>query len=354
MSELQPVAREAPREPCANTVSADTVPADQVPAARWHLRGVSPDRLADYAALIFVALMAAAFSAGMPGKFATVNNLENVVSDNAISGILAIAALFPLACGEFDLSVAANLGICSVFSAHLASTGTPLPFIIILTLLVGTVIGIVNAFFVVLLRVNSFIATLGLATALAGGNLAITGGQTIYQGISTSVTDVATASVGGFQVVTIYFAVIALAAWYVLERTPYGRYLRASGFGRTAARLSGISTGRYVAGSLVIAGFIAGLCGFLQTAEYGSATPTVGPSFLLPAYAAAFLGTTTIRRGAFNVWGTVVGVALLAVGINGLALAGTPSWLSQVFDGAALLAAVSFAALVSRRLGSRT
>jgi ribose transport system permease protein len=342
MSE-QPVTEETLQEPLADTEAVIDGDARHV---TWH-------RLADYAALIFVILMVIAFSAAMPGKFATANNFENLVSDNAISGILAIAALFPLACGEFDLSVAANLGICSVFSAHLASTGTPLVAVIVLTLLLGTVIGAINAFFVVIVRVNSFIATLALATALAGGNLAITGGQTIYQGISTSITNIATTSIGGFQIVALYFVVIAVVAWYVLERTPYGRYLRATGFGRAAARLSGISTGRYMAGSLVIAGLVAGLCGFLQTAEYGSATPSVGPSFLLPAYAAAFLGTTTIRRGAFNVWGTVVGVALLAVGINGLALAGTPNWLSQVFDGAALLAAVSFAALVSRRLGSR-
>jgi ribose transport system permease protein len=334
--------------PEARTALEDTAEPGDV-SARGRLRRVRWDGLADYAALVFVIVMAAAFSVGMPGKFATANNVESLVSDNAISGILAIATLFPLATGEFDLSVAANLGICSVFSAHLASTGTGVVPVLILTLLLGTVIGVVNAFFVVVLRVNSFIATLGVATALAGGNLAITNGQTIYEGISTSFTNLALANIGGFQVVCVYLLVIAIVAWYVLERTPFGRYLRASGFGRTAARLSGISTSRYVAGSFVIAGLLAGLCGFLETAQYGSATPSVGPSFLLPAYAAAFLGTTTIRRGRFNVWGTIVGVALLAVGINGLALAGTPSWLSQVFDGVALLAAVSFAALTSRR-----
>ena len=334
--------------PETKTVMTEAPERAEIPAPSPTKR-LRRDGVADYAALIFVIAMAVAFTVGMPGKFATSNNLESLVSDNAISGILALATLFPLASGEFDLSVAANLGICSVFSAHLASTGTGVVPVIVLTLLLGTAVGLVNAFFVVVVRVNSFIATLGLATALAGGNLAITNGQTIYSGISSSFTNLATASVGGFQVVCVYLLVIAVVAWYVLERTPFGRYLRASGFGRSAARLSGISTSRYVAGSLVIAGLLAGLCGFLETAQYGSATPSVGPSFLLPAYAAAFLGTTTIRRGMFNVWGTIVGVALLSVGINGLALAGSASWLSQVFDGVALLAAVSFAALASRR-----
>ena len=134
----------------------------------------------------------------------------------------------------------------------------------------------------------------------------------------------------------------------MLERTPYGRYLRATGLGREAARLSGVGTSRYLTSSFVFAGLLSGLCGVLQTARFGSATASVGPDFLLPAYAAAFLGATTIRQGMFNVLGTVVGIALLAIGINGLTLAGAPFWVPSVFNGTALIVSVSASVLVSR------
>jgi ribose transport system permease protein len=110
-----------------------------------------------------------------------------------------------------------------------------------------------------------------------------------------------------------------------------------------------VSTKRFLASSFVIAGAIAGLCGALQTARIGSATASTGPEFLLPAYAAAFLGSTTIRRGMFNVWGAVVGVFTLAVGITGLTLAGAPFWVPDVFNGFALILAVSTAVLLTRR-----
>ena len=119
--------------------------------------------------------------------------------------------------------------------------------------------------------------------------------------------------------------------------------------GREAARLSGIATRRHLASAFIAAGLMAGLAGTLQTARFGSAPSSVGPDFLLPAYAAAFLGATSIRRGMFNVWGTVVGVILLAVGINGLSLAGAPPWVPPVFNGSALIVAVSAAVIVARR-----
>lgn len=305
---------------------------------------------ADYAVLGVLVVLVAIFAIGMSSKFSTSSNIDSLLSQNAIPGILALAVLFPLAAGEFDLSVAATLGFCSVLSAYLAGHGYSVPVICVMTLATGVVIGLANSVLVVGIGLNSFIATLGTSTLLAAGNLLVTNGSTLYQGINGSFSGIATTSIfGGVQIVILYFVVIALVIWYLLERTPYGRYLRATGLGRAAAGLSGIRTGRYLFGSFVIAGALAGLCGLLETAQFGSAQESVGPSFLLPAYAAAFLGATTVKRGMFNVWGTVIAVALLAVGINGLTLAGAATWVTDAFDGAALLVAVSIAVFVARR-----
>jgi ribose transport system permease protein len=304
---------------------------------------------AEYGILIFLMGMILAFSVGLPQTFPTGRNIQAVLGDQAIPGILALAVILPLAAGEFDLSIASNLGFCSVVSAKLASGGMSPGLVILLTLLAATAVGIFNAAIIVGVGVNAFIATLGMSTVLAGGNLILTSGNTIFAGIGPSFTNIATTKALGVQIVVFYFLAVAIVAWYVMERTPFGRYLRATGMAREAARLSGISTTKRLALAFVIAGTLSGLCGVLQTARFGSAPATVGPEFLLPAYAAAFLGATAVRRGMFNVWGTVVGVFVLAVGINGLTLAGAPIWVPSVFNGGALIVAVSAAVIVARR-----
>jgi ribose transport system permease protein len=304
---------------------------------------------AEYGIVLFLAAMCVGFALWQPDTFPTGRNIQALLGDQAVPGILALAVILPLAAGEFDLSIAANLGFSSIVAAKLAAGGMPPELVIVLTLLVGTAIGLANALIVVGIGVNAFIATLGMSTILVGGNLLLTDGSTIFEGIGTDFTAIATTKVFGLQIVVYYFLFIAIAAWYVMERTPFGRYLRATGLAREAARLSGISTTKRLALAFVFAGTLSGLCGVLQTARLGSASSTVGPEFLLPAYAAAFLGATTIRRGMFNVWGTVVGVLVLAVGINGLTLAGAPIWVPSVFNGAALIVAVSAAVIVARR-----
>jgi ribose transport system permease protein len=304
---------------------------------------------ADYGVLISLVILIVAFSSTMPGQFATLANVRSMLNSQAISGILALAVVLPLAAGEFDLSVGANLGFCSIVAAQMASHGWPTASVVVISLAIGTAIGVFNSILIVGIRVNAFIATLGVSTILAGMNLWVTNGATIFQNIGPPFTLISTEGIGGLQFVVIYFIIIAVVLWYALEKTPYGRYLRATGLGRDAARLSGVRTNRYLVSAFIIAGLLAGASGVLQTALYGSAPPSIGPEFLLPAYAAAFLGAATIRRGMFNVWGTVVGLLILAVGINGLTLAGAPFWVPSVFNGLALIIAVSASVILSRR-----
>lgn len=308
-------------------------------------------RLSDYGVVLFLLLLIVGFSVALPDRFPTWANVQSILGDQAIPGLLALAVVLPLAAGEFDLSVAATLGFDAVLAAYLTSHGTAVPLALLLCVLVGCVVGACNAFLVVRVGVNAFVATLGTSTILAGGNLLVTGGATIYQGIPTGLTDLSQRTLLGLPLVVFYFFAVALVLWYLMEHTPFGRFLRATGMGRDAARLTGVPTARYLTGAFVLAGAIAGLCGVLETARVGSATASVGPEFLLPAYAAAFLGATTIKRGRFNVWGTVVGVFVLAVGITGLTLGGAPFWVPNVFNGAALILAVSVAVLVGRSRG---
>lgn len=305
--------------------------------------------LKNYGIVLFLALMVIVFALLMPGTFATTGNLRQILADQAIPGILALAVILPLAAGEFDLSVGATLGVCTITGIVLAGTGMPVAVVILATLILGLVIGAVNAFMTVVVGVNSFIATLAMSTILVGVNLFLTGSALITHNSTEFGILTNTRLPGGFQTVILYFIAVAVVLWFIMERTPFGRYLRATGLGRDAAELSGVRTKRYTATALIGAGLLAGMAGALQASRSSSATPDLGPEYLLPAYAAAFLGATAIRTGYFNVWGTVVGVYLLAVGGNGLIILGAPTWVTHIFNGTALLVAVSAATLVQRR-----
>jgi ribose transport system permease protein len=303
--------------------------------------------------VVFLLLLIVAFSIALPETFPTTANLQTILGSQAVPTLLALAVVIPLVAGEFDLSVGGTLGVSAVFTAYAASKGVAVPLVFVLAILIGCVVGVVNGFLVTKIGVSAFIATLGMGTVLVGGNLLMSGGNVLFEGIPTTLTDIAGREVLGLPIVVFYAALLALLLWYVLEWTPMGRYLRATGSGREAARLTGVRTDKWLFLSFVIAGAIAALAGFMQTSRVGSAPPDVGPNFLLPAYAAAFLGATTIHAGRFNVWGTVVGVLVLAVGITGLNLAGAAFWVPPVFNGVALIVAVSVAVVVARRNTAR-
>jgi ribose transport system permease protein len=149
-------------------------------------------------------------------------------------------------------------------------------------------------------------------------------------------------TVFGFQLVVVYLIVLSLLAWWVLDYTPYGRYLFAIGGNRDAARLSGVRVERWTWISLIIAGGIAGFGGVLFTSLNGPSL-TFGPTLLLPAFAAAFLGSTQFKPGRFNLWGAIVAIYVLATGVQGLQFVSGQQWLGDMFNGLALIIAVGVA-----------
>lgn len=312
-------------------------------------RSVVNDVLPNYAVVAFLIALCVLFSALAPDLFPTWANVKAIVNNQSVPALLALAVVLPLAAGEFDLSVGAVLGFTAIVAAKVSIAGAPVVVAVLAAVLVGALIGLVNAVLIVRVGVSAFIATLGMATVLSGGNLWLTDGSVLYQGIGEGLTTLARTRLLGLPMIFFYLLVVGALLWVLMERTPFGRYLTATGLGRGSARLAGVPTNYYLGAAFVLSGAIAGLAGVLQTGTVGSASPSTGPDFLLPAYAAAFLGATTIKRGRFNVGGTFVGVLVLAVGVSGLNLLGAPFWVAPVFNGAALLLAVSFAAIVAGR-----
>lgn len=292
------------------------------------------------------------FAIWVPETFLTQTTFKSILNDQAITGILALGVLMAFAAGQFDLSSAQNLGLSAVVCGSLiVYQGMSWPFAALITLVVGVVIGAVNGS-LVLLGVDSFIVTLGMSSVL----LAITeriGGGAFIGPLPASFRSLTTNSVLGVPVLALYALLVGVGIWYVLEHHPIGRRTYATGANPDAARLAGVRTKRYVFGSLALAGLVSALAGVLVAAKIGTVSPTVGPPYMLPSFAACLLGTTQIKVGRFNVWGTLLALLLLATGVKGVQLVGGQLWLTDLFNGVALVGAVTVAVLARKRKAAR-
>lgn len=282
------------------------------------------------------------FALWVPETFLTTATARSIGASSAVTLLAALALIVPLACGLYDLSVAATLGLTSVLALQVQIDGHGPVVAVAGCLVAGALVGTVNGFLVVRLGVSSFIATLGMSSVLAGVAFWVTDGVQVV-GDPTS----AFVRVGQSDPLGVPFPVwaglgVALVLAYVTELTTLGRYLYAIGGNIDASRLAGIRVDRVQFGSLVTSGVLAGVAGVVLAAQLGATSADVGPAYLLPAFSAVLLGATQIKsNGRVNVGGTIVAVVLLSTGIYGLQLAGAESYISNLFNGAALIVAVS-------------
>ena len=217
-----------------------------------------------------------------------------------------------------------------------------------LVVLAGAAFGWFNGMLVEVARIDSFIATLGTGTVIYAVALWYTGGRQIIGNLPPSFFLVNSGSLFGMPITAFYVLAIALMLWIVTEYLPIGRYLYAIGANPRAAELNGIPTRRYVIGAFMASGAITAIAGVVLAARLRIGQASVGLDFLLPALVGAFLGSTTIKPGRVNVWGTIVGVIILAVGISGIQQFGGAFWVEPMFNGVTLLIAIGFAGWTGR------
>ncbi len=292
----------------------------------------------------------AVFGGIEPSTFLTMATVRNILSSNSVLVILALGLILPLTAAEYDLSIAANLALSSVAVAVLdAQDHVPIVLAVIIGVALSALVGLVNGAIMVFFEIESLIVTLGTSTVLAGVVLWMTNSLTV-SGVSQGLVAASDNQVFGVPLVFVYAVVITLGLWYLLNYLPIGRRILFVGRGREVARLSGVRVDRVRLGVMVAAGLLAGVAGALYTGVSGSANPTAGGTLLLPAFAAAFLGSTTITPGRFNAVGTLVAVYFLATGTTGLELLGVSAWVEQLFYGFALIGAVIIRQLVRRRI----
>jgi ribose transport system permease protein len=305
-----------------------------------------------YALVAVLILIFAFFSFYGPtsSTFPTTANLKVVLGGQAVLAIVALGALIPLVCKEWDLSVGASAGLSAVVAAKLMSDGTPLAVALIAGVLLGLTVGTANALIITRLGTNAVITTLGTAAIVAGVVNQITGGTAQVSNIPRSLVHFGSGdAVLGIPNTTLVLIVVACAVYFMLVHTPFGRYIYALGSNPNAARLVGLRTRLTLALTFVLAGGLAGIAGVLQVARAGGADPSLGNELTLPALAAAFLSAAAIKPGRYNVGGLLVALFLLAFLNSGLTIAGAEPYVTQYVNGVALIAGVALAVNIGRK-----
>ncbi len=296
--------------------------------------------LRTYATLGALLLVCAVFAYLSPQAFATLDNAINVTRQIAFLVLIAVGATFVMAAGEFDLSVGAMASFAGVMAAQLAVSGMDVTAGVVLTLGLCSVMGMFNGWLVGYFGVLSFITTLATGTMLSGLTFWMTGGSTVFENIPEAFSWLGRAVFAGLPGPSWVMLGCVACAYVVMHHTVFGRQVYAVGGNERAARLAGISVLWHKVGAFGLCALAAAVAGVLLASRLGSAHPTGGNGLFLPAYAAAFLGTTVVRSATPHMLGSLLGAATLGILANGLTILNVPSFLQDMLTGAIVVAAV--------------
>jgi ribose transport system permease protein len=319
------------------------------------LAGLSPLRramrlLPVYGLPLLTVALIVLFSILLPRTFPTLLNLRSILGDKSIICVLALAAMIPMMAGRIDLTVGYGIVIWHVLAISLQTQlGLDWWVAVLVVLALGALLGLVNGLLVEVAQIDSFIATLGTGTVLYALALWHTGGRQVIGSLPPDFTDIYATTLFGLPIAAFYVLGISIVLWIVAEYLPIGRMLYAIGANQRAAALNGIRTRRFVIGAFMASGVLGAFAGIVLAAKLRIGQASVGLEFLLPALVGAFLGSTTIKPGRVNVWGTVVGVTILAVGISGIQQFGGAFYIEPLFNGMTLLVAIGIAGYAQRR-----
>jgi ribose transport system permease protein len=317
---------------------------------RLRRRQVIVNRIERVGLIIAWLVLIGAFGVLRPETFLTWANFSTILGSQAVLVVATLGLIIPLTAGDYDLSVASVLTLSSMIIAVLnVNLHIAIGWAILAAILMGLVVGLLNGFFVIFFRIHSLIVTLGIGTFLHGVTLWISDSMTISGISQVLVNAVIVQRLFGVPLEFYYAIALCILIWYIFSFTALGRRLLFVGRGREVARLSGIRVDRVRWSCLVASSFLGAFAGVLYAGTTGAADPTSGLTYLLPAFAASFLGATTITPGRFNPWGATIAVYFLVTGITGLSILGISTFVQDLFYGGALVVAVTLSQLVRGR-----
>lgn len=318
-----------------------------------------------YGMLIAIVLLIA-FFATRSRAFLSVDNFLLIARSTSILVIVAIGVTISVAVGGFDVSVGSTTGLSVMLvSSLMIIWQTPWEVAIALALLAGTVVGLINAFFIIRLRIPDLLATLGMLYLIQGLQLVITMGNSVYKGmanpwdpgnaIAGGRMSEAFLSIGqgfvlksesftGIPIAVLVMLLVVVIFHLLLQYTRWGRMLYAVGGNMEAARLSGIPVNRVRTAAYVLSGFLAALAGIVLASRVGSGAVKAGEPYLLDSVAATYFGFAVLSARRPNVFGTVLGALFVGIMLNGLTMMNVAWYFQDMIKGGVLIVslAVSF------------
>lgn len=290
------------------------------------------------------------FSIASP-NFLTFSNVTGILLSTAVVGLLALGVTFIIITGGIDLSIGTGMTLVAVMAGvFIVYNGLPVPLGVALAVLFGALIGATNGFFVAVLKIPSFIATLAMMMAAEGLALVISNARPIYFSGVDGYSHIALgALIPGVPNAILVFFGMALLGWFILTRTIIGRYTFAIGSNREATALSGVNVTKWTIIIYSVAGIFTGVAGVVLSSRLNSAQPALGMGYELEAIAAVVIGGTSLQGGKGSIIGTVIGALIMGTLINGLRIMSIPQEWQQVAVGAVILVAVYLDILRRRR-----
>jgi len=315
-------------------------------------RRVAMNLLSRYALVALWIVMLLILVAVVPGDVSPVNAMRTVFSQITPVVFLGLGVVITMAVGEFDLSFAGIFSISAVAVPSLAVLhGWPLPLAVLTALGIALVLGAINAALIVGVGINSVVVTLGV-WSIAGGLAFLLSRETTVSGLPPALAAISTGRFLGLPMLFWYGLILVALVAYIMSATPIGRHMTFVGSNRAVAALAGIAVRRVRVGAYLASALLSGLAGVVITIGNGGFNPASATAYLMPTFAAVFLGTVAVVPGRFNPIGMLIAVYFLITGVFGLQLLGLTGWITEVFYGAALILAVTVSHLLQRRVRS--
>lgn len=294
----------------------------------------------DLGSLIALVLLVVAISIVSP-EFRTVSNFMSLLRQSSINGLIAFGMTCVILTDAIDLSVGSVLALSTALCAGMITGGVPAGAAMILALVIGTALGMVSGILVTKGRLQAFIATLITMTVFRGLTMIYTNGKPISNlGDSFVLKFIGKGNFFGVPVPVILLILIFVAMFFLLNKTTFGRAVYATGCNWKCAKLAGINIHRTKIICYAISGFMSALAGLILLSRLSSAQPTLGDGYELDAIAASALGGISMSGGRGKIYGTFIGVLIIAVLNNGMNILGVSSYYQDVVKGIVILIAV--------------
>jgi ribose transport system permease protein len=295
--------------------------------------------------LVFFVLVAAFFIS----DFRSFNNIITIFRQTSILVVLGTGLTAVLLTGSMDLSVGATAGLIGCVCAQLLKSGFNIPVVVLAAVCIGAVIGLFNGFLTGIIKLPSFIATYGTNWVLTGLSIIVMHGAIIYN-LPAGFTYFATGYIGPVPVIVILALVIVIIAYFLLQRTTFGRDIYAYGAGPDAALYSGVPVTKTLILSFIFCSICAGLAGLLMTARLNAADVAMSDSYGLQPVAAVVIGGTSMLGGEGGVVGTIIGALLLTIIVNVMNLLGLSTYAQPMVFGVVILFMVIFDAITRNKI----